>query len=76
MLRNIHEIYRNRLIAEIVKYYIVKNMYGYQYEFRFTGMTIGNISADDIISIDEIKNYVQMQEKYSAYSGFYDKSEI
>lgn len=34
-LRDIHEICQNSLITEIVKYYIVRNIYGYQYEFEF-----------------------------------------
>lgn len=72
-LCDIHEICRNSLIAEIVKYYIVRNLYGYQYEFEFTGMTIGSVLPKDIISIEEIQNYIQMQEKYSDYNGFYDE---
>lgn len=42
---------RNGLIAEIVKYNIVRNIYGYQYEFCFTGMTEGSVPAENIISI-------------------------
>lgn len=72
-LCDIHEIYRNGLIAEIVKYNIVRNIYGYPYEFEFTGMTEGSVPAENIISIEEIQNYIQMQEKYPDYSGFYDE---
>lgn len=72
-LRDIHEIYRNGLIAEIVKYYIVRDIFGYSYEFEFTGMTIGKVHPENIISIEEIENYIQMQEKYPDYEGFYDE---
>lgn len=75
-LRDIHERCRNGLIAEIVKYNIVRNIYGYQYEFEFTGMTVGSVPAENIISIEEIQDYIQMQEKYPDYSGFYDELKI
>ena len=75
-LCDIHERCRNDLIAEIVKYYIVNNIYHYQYEFEFTGMTVGSIPPKDIISIEEIQDYIQMQEKYPDYNGFYDELKI
>lgn len=72
-LRDIHEVYRNGLIAEIVKYYIVRDLYGYKYEFEFTGMTTGSIPPENIISIEEIKDYIQIQEKYPDFERFYDE---
>lgn len=74
-LRDIYEGCRNDLIAEIVKYYIVKNIYGYPYEFEFTGMTKGKVPPENIISIEEIKGYIQMQEKYPDYVEFYNEIE-
>lgn len=72
-LGDIHEIYRNSLIAEIVKYNITKDLFGFDYEFEFTGMTVGDVPPQNILSIEEIKNYIQMQEKYPDYEGFYDE---
>lgn len=72
-LGDIHEIYRNRLIAEIVKYNITKDIFGFGYEFEFTGMTVGDVPPQNILSIEEIKDYIQMQEKYPDYKGFYDE---
>lgn len=72
-LDDIHEIYRNSLIAEIVKYNITNDLFGFNYEFEFTGMTVGDVSPQNILSIEEIKDYIQMQEKYSDYKGFYDE---
>ena len=72
-LDDIHEIYRNSLIAEIVKYNITKDLFGFNYEFEFTGMTVGDVPPQNILSIEEIKDYIQMQEKYSDYKGFYDE---
>ena len=74
-LRDIYEGCRNDLIAEIVKYYIVKDIYGYPYEFEFTGMTKGKVPPENIISIEEIKGYIQMQEKYPDYVEFYNEIE-
>ena len=54
-LRDIHKVCRNSLIAEIVKYYIVRDLYGYKYEFAFTGRTIGSVPPENIITIKEIK---------------------
>lgn len=72
-LCDIHETCRNSLIAEIVKYNITKELFGYGYEFDFTGMTVGDVPPKNIISIEEIKDYIQMQEKYPDYHGFYDE---
>ena len=70
-LGDIHEIYRDSLIAEIVKYDITKDLFGF--EFDFTGMTVGAVPAQNILSIEGIKDYIQMQEKYPDYEGFYDE---
>ena len=72
-LGDIHETYRNRLIAEIVKYNIMKDLFGFGYEFDFTGMTVGDVPPQNILSIEEIRDYIQMQEKYPDYKGFYDE---
>lgn len=72
-LSDIHEICRNEMIAEIVKYYIVTRIFGYSYEFAFTGMTNGSVPAENIISIEEIEGFIEMQEKYPDYEGFYDE---
>lgn len=72
-LSDVHEICRNAMIAEVVKYYIVTRMYGYSYEFAFTGMTNGSIPPENIISIEEIKGFIEMQEKYPDFEGFYDE---
>lgn len=72
-LRDIYELHRYSLIAEIVKYYIVTEVYGYNYEFDFTGMTIGEVVPENILSITKIRNYIQMQEKYPDYEGFYEE---
>lgn len=70
-LGDIHEVHRNSLIAEIVKYNITKDLFGFDYEFDFTGMTVGDVPPQNILSIEEIKNYIQIQEKYPDYQGFY-----
>ena len=70
-LSDIHESCRNSLIAEIVKYNITKDLFGLDYEFDFTGMTVGDVPTQNILRIDKIKNYIQMQEKYPDYKGFY-----
>ena len=72
-LENIHRLHRYDLIAEILKYYIVKEIFGYHYEFDFTGMTTGSVLPEDIVNIKRIENYIQMQEKYPDYEGYYDE---
>ena len=72
-LGDIHELYRNSLIAEIVKYNITKDLFSFDYELKFTGMTVGDVPPQNILSIEEIKDYIQMQEKYPDYEGFYDE---
>lgn len=72
-LGDIHEIYRNSLIAEIVKYNITKDLFGFDYEFDFTGMTVGDVPPQNILDIEEIRDYIHMQEKYPDYNGFYDE---
>ena len=72
-LSDVHDICRYAMIAEIVKYFIVTRMYGFSYEFDFTGMTNGSVPAKNIISIEEIDGFIEMQEKYPDYEGFYDE---
>lgn len=72
-LGDIHKIYCNSLIAEIVKYNITKVLFGFDYEFEFTGMTVRDVPPQNILSIEEIKDYIQMQEKYPDYERFYDE---
>ena len=72
-LSEVHDIYRNAMIAEIVKYFVVTKIYGYRYEFAFTGMTNSFIPAESIISIEEIDGFIEMQEKYPEFEGFYDE---
>lgn len=72
-LGDIYERCRNRLISEIVKYNITKDLFGFGYEFDFTGMTVGDVPPQNILNIEEIRDYIQMQEKYPDYKGFYDE---
>lgn len=71
-LSEIHDCSRSALIAEIVKYFIVTKIYGYPYEFEFTGMTTGNVPPENIISIEEIQNFIEIQGEYED-EGFYDE---
>lgn len=71
-LSDIHESTRGLLIAEIVKYFIVTKMYGYSYEFEFMGMTTGDVPPENIISIEVIKNFIEIQGEYED-EGFYDE---
>lgn len=64
---------REMLIAEIVKYYVVTDLYGFPYEFRFTGRKEGKVRPEDIIAIEEIQDFIKMQEKYDEYQNFYDE---
>lgn len=72
-LTDVHEMCRSSMISEIVKYFIVTKMFGYPYKFELTGMTNGSIPPENIISIEEIKDYIAMQEKYPDFEGFYDE---
>lgn len=38
-------------------------------------MTKGKVPPENIISIEEIKGYIQMQEKYPDYVEFYNEIE-
>lgn len=72
-LENIHPMKRAPLVAEIVNYYISTKLFHCPYEFAFTGMTTGPVPSEDIISIEEITGFIEMQEKYEEYTGFYDE---
>ena len=45
----------------------------FDYEFKFTGMTVWDVPSENILSIEEIRDYIHMQEKYPDYKGFYDE---
>lgn len=72
-LCNIPETSQRDIIAEIIKYNIVSKIYNFpnKYVSEVTAMTIGNVPPQDIISIEEITNYISIQEKYFDFEGFY-----
>lgn len=64
---------REMLITEIAKYYIVTELYSFPYKFEFTGRKEGKVNPEDIIVIEEIQEFIEMQEKYDDYHNFYDE---
>ena len=64
---------RKMLVGEIVKYYIVTELYELPYKFEFTGRKEEKVKPEDIIVIEEIKGFIEMQEKYDDYQNFYDE---
>ena len=64
---------REMLITEIAKYYIVTELYSFPYKFEFTGRKEGKVNPEDIIVIEEIQGFIEMQEKYDDYHNFYDE---
>lgn len=74
-LSEIYENFRVSLIAEIVEYFIVTKMYGFSYEFEFMGMTIGSVPPENIISIEEIENFIEIQGEYED-EGFYSELNV
>lgn len=72
-LSEIHDMCRNEMIAEIVKCFITTKMFSCPYEFEVTGMTTSSVAPENILSIEEIRGFVQMQEKYPDFEGFYDE---
>jgi len=75
-LANICSWSQASLLAEIVMYYIVTNLYGRdssQYVFSFDGKTIDSVPPENIISTDEIPGFIAMQEQFDEYVGFYDE---
>ena len=71
-LGDVHETYRASLLEEIVKYNIVTKIYNCEYKFEFPGMISGRVRPENIIAIEEIKGFVEMQEEYEP-PGFYDE---
>ena len=72
-LADIHPTRRALLLAEIVKYSIVTKLFCRHYEFSFTGMTTGSVPPENIISVEEIKGFTELQEQYELCPGFYDE---
>ena len=67
---NLDDSCRNRIVSEIIMHTLATQM-NVPYYFQFTGMTSSNIPPQNILSIDEIKDFVRIQEKHSEYKGFY-----
>lgn len=63
---------QHHIITEIFNYYIAKELYDFDYEFKLTGMKIGSVSSENIIAIEEIKGFISMQEKYEEFQHFYN----
>lgn len=59
-LSEVNKIQRNRLVSEIVKYFIVTKMYGYVYEFESTRNTNSSVLPENIISVEEVAGFIGM----------------
>lgn len=74
-LKNIVQSDREKLIATILEYFIIIRMFGQKYESEYelsvTGKTRGSVAPEDILSIEEIAGYREIQEIYEP-EGFYD----
>lgn len=72
-LCNIDQLDSPKLIAEIVKYHIMSSFGKMSYSINFTGKTKGPVPPEDIMNIEKIENFIEMQERYPEYQEFYDE---
>lgn len=59
--------------AELVRYYVITELFKLPYAIECTGCRIGSVEAEDILVIDEIEDYIEMQEQFEEFKGFYDE---
>lgn len=59
------------IVAEIAEYFIATDLLKRPYKVRFTGEKYGGVLPENILRVEEIENFVAMQEKYAEYQNFY-----
>lgn len=71
-LEDLPSYIRGNIPAEIASYFVATEVFDLPYEFRFTGKKCGSVLPQDIIQIEEISNFIKMQEQYSEFKDFYN----
>lgn len=72
-LEDISERSQETMIIELVKYFVITELYKLSYEFACTGWKRGSVPPENILAIEEIEHFVEMQEQFDDYKHFYDE---
>lgn len=59
-------------IIEIIKHFVITEIFDLPYKIECTGTRIGFVAPNDILSIEEIDDFVKMQEQFDEYKNFYE----
>ena len=71
-LGDMYELSRIRVVIELVKYFVITELYASTYEIECDGFCTVSIPPENIVTIEEMKNFIETQEAYG-YKGFYDE---
>lgn len=61
-----------QIIKNIIIYFALKEVYGFECIPEDTGSKIGNVSPNNILKIDEVPDFVERLEVYEEYKDFYN----
>lgn len=61
-----------KIIKNIIIYFALKEIYGFECIPEDTGSKIGDVAPNNILKIDEMFDFVQRQEVYEEYRDFYN----
>ncbi len=64
---------QKNVIVEIVKYFVITELFKLTYDMNCDGKRIGSVAPEDILAIELIENYIKMQEEFDEFNGFYEE---
>lgn len=63
---------QSHIIRELVFYFAMKDIYGYDYIPDDTGEKRGGVSSDCILQIEKIENYEDIMSRFADFENFYE----
>lgn len=72
-LKDMERSTQERIIRELIKYYIITDIFGLDYMVEDTGMKRNNVNPEDIVEIVEIGDFIEKQELFDDMKHFYDE---
>lgn len=71
-LKEMYEDTASRLIREIMFYYVMKDIYGFDYIPSDTGEKQGDVIPENILKIEHIENYEKIMSQCPEFHDFYN----
>lgn len=71
-LKTMEERTQSHIIRELIFYFVMKDIYGFDYMPDDTGEKQGSVSSDNILQIEKIESYEDIMSQFADFENFYE----